>query len=60
MLPMVLFYCLKRIKIASIKVIWEWQIFISLRLKKSVLGRSISHYSDINPFVPNATFVSTP
>ena len=44
MLPLILFYCLKRIKIASKKSISKWQIFISLRLKKSVLGCSISYY----------------
>ena len=44
MLPMILFYCLKRIKIASKKGTWKWQIFISLRLKKSVLGSSIIYY----------------
>ena len=44
MLTMVLFYCLKRIKIASKRGTWKWQIFISLRLKKSILGSSIIYY----------------
>ena len=35
MLPMMLFYCLKRIEIASNKGTWKWENFISFRLKKS-------------------------
>ena len=34
MSPMMLFYCLKRIKIASKKGTWKWQKSFTLRLKK--------------------------
>ena len=34
MLPLILFYCLKRIKIGSKKGIWKWQKSFTLRLKK--------------------------